>query len=143
MSYDCSCDVIGNFNYLRTYVKIGFFFLPLSIMKCSVVPLTHIYEWKMCSPFSNASSSSRWIFVVAMVILGSTSMICFPFSVTGKLGSTLYSKSESHSKYFTSATNDCFKKHSLVLYEGCLCNLHHFQVSFYVFMLPFFSCGLG
>jgi hypothetical protein len=49
-------------------------------MKWSGVPFTHICEWKRCSPSSGSSSSSGWTFVVAMVTLGSASMIHFPLS---------------------------------------------------------------
>jgi hypothetical protein len=49
-------------------------------MKWSGVPFNHIYEWKICSPSSRSPDSSGWTFVVAMLTLGSTSMIHFPFS---------------------------------------------------------------
>jgi hypothetical protein len=49
-------------------------------MKWSGVPFTHICEWKRHSPSSGSSGSSGWTFVVAMVTLGSASMIhVFPF----------------------------------------------------------------
>jgi hypothetical protein len=41
-----------------------------------------------------------------------------------------------------STTNDCFERHSSVLCQGILWNLHHFPVSFFVFPRPFFSCVL-
>jgi hypothetical protein len=53
------------------------------------VPFTHICEWKRHSPSSGSSGSSGWNFVVAMVTLGSASMIHFPLS-------SFESESESH-----------------------------------------------
>ena len=55
------------------------------------------------------------------------------------LGSEL--KLRSDSEYLILATNDCFERHSLVLCQGILWNLHHFLVSFFVFPSPLFSCG--
>jgi hypothetical protein len=63
-----------------TSADMRFFWLPLSMMKCSEVPFTHIYEWKRHSPYSSSSVSPGWSLVVAMVALGSTSMICLPLS---------------------------------------------------------------
>ena len=44
-------------------------------MKCSGVPCTHSCEWKRRSTSSGSHDSSTWIFAVAMVALGSSSMI--------------------------------------------------------------------
>jgi hypothetical protein len=52
------------------------------------------------------------------------------------------SKPASDSKAFTSATNDCFERKSTVLCQGILWKLHHFPVSFFVFLVSFFACGL-
>jgi hypothetical protein len=59
---------------------LTFFWLPLSTMKCSGVPFTHICEWKRHSPSSGSSGSLGWSLVVATVALGSASMICLPLS---------------------------------------------------------------
>jgi hypothetical protein len=64
MVYGWGCGIIDNFNLLMTSTEIKFFWLPLSTMKCSGVPFTHIYEWKRHSPSSSSSDSSGWIFVV-------------------------------------------------------------------------------
>jgi hypothetical protein len=40
------------------------------------------------------------------------------------------------------ATNDYFEQHSSVLCQWILWKSHHFPVSFFIFLLPFFSCGL-
>jgi hypothetical protein len=104
MVYGWGCGIIESFNLLMTLVKIRFFWLPLSTMKCSGVPFTHICEWKRHSPSSSSSDSSGWIFVVVMVALGSTLMIHFPLS---------YSESESElgsdSFSLSSTNNDCFE----------------------------------
>jgi hypothetical protein len=96
--------IIVRFNLLMTSVEIRFFWLPLSTMKWSGVPFTHIYEWKRHSPSSGSSGSSGWTFVVAMVTLGSTSMIYFPLS-----SSESESESTSDSEDFISTTNDCLE----------------------------------
>jgi hypothetical protein len=41
-----------------------------------------------------------------------------------------------------STTNDLFEQNSSVLCQGILWKSHHFLVSFFVFPLPFFYCGL-
>jgi hypothetical protein len=46
------------------------------------------------------------------------------------------------SEAFTSTTNDCFEWHSSVLFQGILWNSHHFPMSFFVFPLSVFVCGL-
>jgi hypothetical protein len=117
-----------------TSIDIMFFCLPLSTMKWSGVPFTHICEWKRCSPSSGSSSSTL---MVEMVILGSKTMIHFPFS-----GSELESKSTSVLEDFVSTNNDCLEKHSLIFCQGIFWNTHHFLVSFFDFPLPFFAGGL-
>jgi len=125
-----------------TSVEISFFWLPLSTMKCSVIPFTHICECKRCSPSSGSSRSYGWICVVATMTLGSASIILFPLSLTMTLGSESESESGSDSEALILATNDCFERHLWVLYHGILWNLHHFPVYFFVFLLPFFACDL-
>jgi hypothetical protein len=137
MVYGWGCGIVDNFNLLMTSVEIRFFWLHLSTMKCSGVPFTHICEWKRHSPSSSSSDSSGWIFVVAMVALGSASMIHFPLSC-----SESESESGSNSFSLSSTNNDCFEWHSSVLCQGILWNSHHFLVSFFDFPLPFFSYGL-
>jgi hypothetical protein len=83
MVYGWGCGVVGKFNLLMTSVEIRFFWIPLSTMKCSGVPFTHICEWKRHSPSSGSSDSFGWIFVVAMVALGSL-MNLFPSENTQK-----------------------------------------------------------
>jgi hypothetical protein len=63
-----------------TYAEMRFFWLPLSTMKCIRVPFTHIYEWYRSSPSSGLFGSPGWSLVVAMVALGSASMIFLPLS---------------------------------------------------------------
>ena len=111
-------------------------------MKCSAIPFTHIYEWKRRSPSSGSSGSSGWICVVVTVTLGSASMICFPLSLSATLGSESDSKSGSNSEALILANSDCFERHSSVLCHGLLWNSHHFPVSFFVFLFPFFACDL-
>ena len=107
-------------------------------MKWSKVPFTHICEWKRRSPSSGSSSSLGWSLVVEMVAPSSTSMIYLPLS-----GSSSESESASNSKAFTSATSDCFERQSTVLCQGLLWKSHHFLVSFFVFLVSFFTCGLA
>jgi hypothetical protein len=106
------------------------------MMKCSRVPFTHICEWKRRSPSSGSSGSPGWSLVVAMVALGSASMIRLPLYVLNQ------SQNTSDSEAFTSATNDCFEQQSTVLCQGLLWKSHHFLVSFFVFLVSFFACGL-
>jgi hypothetical protein len=133
----CGCGVVGKSNCLTTSAEIRFFWLLLSTIKCSDVPFTHICEWKRHSPFSRSFVSSSWIVVVMTVAVGSATMICFLL---------LFYESESKSGLgFVSlslATNDCFERHSSMLCHRILWKSHHFPVSFFVFLLPFFSCGL-
>jgi hypothetical protein len=96
-----------------TSTEMRFFWLLLSIMKCSKVPFTDIYEWKRCSPSSISSGSPGWSLVVEMVALGSASMICLPLSSSGS-----ESESASDSKAFSSTTNDYFERQSIVLCQG-------------------------
>jgi len=103
-------------------------------------PFTHIYEWKRYSPSFGSASSLFWILVVATVALGSTSMIYFPLSFH-LLGSDLESKHVSDLEVFSSATLDSLAQHSLVLWVGLLWNSHHFPMSFFIFMVFFFSCS--
>jgi len=132
MLYGCGCGVAGKSNCLTTSIEMIFFWLPLSTIKWSGVPLTHICEWKSCSPSSRSSSS--WIVAVAIVEMGSTSIIYLLL---------LFSKSGSKSRFislsFSSATNDCIERHSSVLCQGFLCNSHEFSMSFLYFLLPLFS----
>jgi hypothetical protein len=107
------------------------------MMKCSGVPFTHICEWKRHSPSSGSSGSPGWSLVVAMVALGSVSMIRLPLS-----GSGSESEPTSELKAFTSATNDFFERQSAVLCQGLLWKSHHYPVSFFVFPMSFFACGL-
>jgi hypothetical protein len=44
MLYGCGCGVFDNINCLMTSVEMMLFFLLLSTIKCSGVPLTHICE---------------------------------------------------------------------------------------------------
>jgi hypothetical protein len=104
-----------------TSAEMRFFWLPLSMMKCSGVPFTHICEWKRCSPSSGSSGSPGWSLVVAMVALGSMSMIHLPLSSSGS-----ESEPTSDSEAFTSATNDFFERQSAVLCQGLLWKSHHF-----------------
>jgi hypothetical protein len=89
--------------------------MPLSTMKCSGVPFTHICEWKRHSPSSGSSGSPGWSLVVATVALGSASMISLPL-----YGSSLELESASDSEAFTSSTSDYFERQSAVLCQGIL-----------------------
>jgi hypothetical protein len=133
MLYGCGCGVVRKSNCLMTSAEIRFFWLPLSTIKCSGVPFTHICEWKRHSPSSGSSGSSGWIVVVTMVAVGSTSMIYFLL-----LFSESESKSGLDSVSLSSTTNDCFERHSSVLCQGILWKSHHFPVSFFIFPLPSF-----
>ena len=136
MLYGCGCCV-DNPNCLTTSVEMRFFWLPLSTIKCSRVPFTHICEWKRRSPSSGSIGSSSWIAAVATIAVGSASMIYLL---------PLFSESDYESRFgslsLISATNDCFERHSSVLCQGLLWKSHHFSVSFFVFPWHFFSCGL-
>jgi hypothetical protein len=133
MLYGCGCGVVGKSNCLTTSAEMMFFWLPLSTIKCSGVPFTHICEWKSRSP--SLRSSSGWIVVVVTVVVGSTSMICLLllFFESG-------SKSRFDSLSLSLTTDDYIERHSSVLCQGLLWNSHHFPVSFLDFPLPFFSC---
>jgi hypothetical protein len=72
-----------------------------------------------------------------MVKLDSASMICIPF-----FSFDSESKPTSNSEDFTSATNDFFEQHSVVICHNLLWNSHHFLVSFFVFPLSLFVFGL-
>jgi hypothetical protein len=74
--------------------------------------------------------------VVAMVALGSTSMICLPLS---DFDSELELASDSEA--FTSATNNFFERKSTMLCQGLLWKSHHFLISFFVFSVSF-ACSL-
>jgi hypothetical protein len=89
------------FDYLA---KMSLFWLPLSTMKSSRVPFTHICEWKSRSPSSGLSGSPGWSLVVETVALGSASMICLPL-----FGSSSESKPKYDLEAFTSSTNDFFE----------------------------------
>jgi len=138
MVYGWGCCVIVKFKLLTTSTEIRFFSLPLSTMKWIGVPFTHICDWKRHSHSSGSSGSSGWNFVVAMVTLGSASMICLPYS-----GSKLESELTSHPGDFVSAKKYYLERHSSVLGQWILWNSHHFRVSFFEFPLLFFVGGLG
>jgi hypothetical protein len=89
------------------------------------------------SPSSGSFGSPGWSLVVAMVALGSMSMICLPL-----YGSELDSEPASDLEAFTLATNNFFEQQSTVLCQGLLWNSHHFPVSFFVFLVSFFACRL-
>jgi hypothetical protein len=122
---------------LTTSTEMRFLWLPLSTMKCSGVPFTHIYEWKRRSPSSGSSGSPGWSLVVATVALGSASMIRLALSSSGS-----ESEPASDSEAFNSATSDCFERQSAVLCQGLLWKSHHFPVSLFVFPVSFFAYGL-
>jgi hypothetical protein len=137
MLYGCVRGVVKKYNFLMTSAKIRFFWIPLSRVKCSSVPFTHICEWETRSPSSGSYGSFDWIVVVMAVVVGSTSMIYLPllfFESMSNLGLDSISLS--------SATNDCFKGHSSVLCQGILWKLRHFPMSFIVFTFLLFSCRL-
>jgi len=115
MVYSCGCDVVGKRNCFTIFVAMRFFWLPLLTMNCSGEPFTHIWEWKRCSSSSGSLGSSFWIFMVATMTLGFTSIICFPLSFPF-LGSDSESEHASDSEAFSSATSDCLPWHSLVLW---------------------------
>jgi hypothetical protein len=100
-----------------TSTKMRFFWLLLSMMKCSGVPFTHIFEWKRCSPYFISYGSPGWSLVVATVVLGSTSMIRHPLS-----GSDSESEPTCDLEAFTSDSDK--------------------EIYFPYFLCPFF-CGLG
>jgi hypothetical protein len=131
MLYGCRCGVVGKSNCLKTSTEMMFFWLPLSTIKCSGVPFTHICEWKSRSP--SLGSSYGWIVAIAIVAVGSTSMIylLLLFSESG-------SKLGFNSLSLRSTTNDCIERHSSMLCQGMLWNSHHFPVSLLDFPLPFF-----
>jgi uncharacterized membrane protein len=81
--YNCGCGIVGRANRLTTSAEMRFFWLLLSMMKCSGVPFTHICEWKRHSPSSSSSGSPGWSLVVATVALGFMSMIYLPLSISG------------------------------------------------------------
>jgi hypothetical protein len=117
--------------------EMRFFWLPVSTIKCSGVPFTHICEWKRCSPSSVFSGSSGWTLVVKMVALGSASMICLRLS-----GFDLELEFTSDSEAFTSSTSDFLEGQLVVLCQGILWKSHNFSVSFFVFSVSFFAYGL-
>ena len=114
------------------------FWLLLSTIKCSGDPFTHICEWKMHSPSSGFVGSSIWIVVVETVVVGSM-LMKFLLLVFCELNY----ESGFISLSLISTTNDYFEWHSSMLCHGLLCKLYHFPFSFFVFPLPFFSCGLN
>ena len=81
MVYGCGCAMVDKPNCFTTYAKIRFFWIPLSTMNCSREPVTHIWEWNIRSSSFESSGYSFWIFMVAMVALGSTSIIFLPLSL--------------------------------------------------------------
>jgi len=131
------CCIVFFVVLLTSSAKMRFFWIPLSTMKCNGVPFNHICEWKRHSPSLGSVGSSGWIVVVVIVVVGYASMICL-FSIF----SGLDYESGFVSLSFISATNDCFERHSSMLFQGIFWKSHHFPVSFFIFLLTFFSCGL-
>ena len=135
MVYGWGCGIVDKFSLLTTSANIKLFYLPLSRMKFSGVPFTHICEWKRCSPSSSSIELFGWIFAVVMVALGSASMIQFPCY-------ELEFDSRSNSFSLRWNNNDYFKRYSSVLFQGILWNSQKFPMSLFIFSLPFFSRGL-
>jgi hypothetical protein len=129
-------SVVCKSTCLMKFTKMRFFCLPLSTMKCSGVPFTHICEWKRCYPSSVSSGSSSWIVLVTMVVVGSASMIYLLL-----LFYELESDSGIRSFSLSSTTNYCFERHSSVLCQEIFWKSYYFPMSF-IFPLPFFSCGV-
>jgi hypothetical protein len=73
----------------------------------------------------------------SIVALGSMSMIRLPLSSSDSTSEPAFD-----SEAFTSVTSICFKQQSLVLCQGLLWKSHHFPVSFFVFLMSLFACGL-
>lgn len=142
MVYDCGCIVVFRPIHFMTSTEMAFFWLPLLTMNCNGEAFTHIYEWKRRSPSSGSSGSIFWIFVVAMVALGSALMIWFPLLVP-LLGSNSELEPASNSEAFSSATSDYLARHSLLLWVELLWNSYHFPVSFFVFVVLFFTCDFN
>ena len=140
MRYGCGCAVVGKPNRFTLFAEMMPFWLPLSTMNCSGEPFTHIWEWNRCSSSYGSSGSSFWIFTVAIVALGSASIICFPLSFPFS-GSDSDSEHASDSEALISATSDCLAQQSLVLWVELLWNSHHFPVSFFGLTVLFFACG--
>jgi hypothetical protein len=80
MVHSCGYGVVGKASHMMTSAEIRFFWLSLSMMKCSGVPFTHICEWNMHSPSYGSSGSPGWSLVVETVALDSASMIHLPLS---------------------------------------------------------------
>jgi hypothetical protein len=81
--------------------------------------------------------TSGWIIAVAKIYVDSASIIyllLLLFELESDSGLDFVS--------LISATNDCFERHSSMLCQGILWKSHHFLVSFFIFSLLFFSCGL-
>jgi len=142
MVYDYGCGVVIRPNYFTNSTKMRFFWLPLLTMNCSSKPLIHIYEWKRHSPSSGSLGLILWILVVAIAALGSRSIIYFPlwFPLLGSYSDSEYAY---ESRAFSLATSHCLAWYSLMLWVELLWNSHHFHVSFFVFVVLFFSCGLN
>ena len=134
--------MVGKPNRFMTSTEMSFFWLPLSTMNCSGESFTHIREWKSSSSSSESSGSSFCIFMVATVVLGSTSVIYFPLSFHfSSPDSELEHASDSET--FSLTTSDCLARYSLVLCVELLWNSHHFPVSFFGFTMLFFACSFG
>jgi hypothetical protein len=58
MLYGYKYGFVDNPNCLTTSAEMIFFWLLISIIKCSGVPFTHICEWKRRSPSSGSVGSS-------------------------------------------------------------------------------------
>lgn len=61
--------------------------------------------------------------------------------VIALLGFELQLEHASDFEAFSSTTSDFLARHSFVLWVGLLWNSHHILVSFFIFMVLFFSCG--
>jgi hypothetical protein len=98
----------------------------------------HPHLWiKKCSPSSGSFGSFGLIVVVATIAVGSALMIShLPIFLESD------SKLGFGSLSLISATNECFEWHSSVLFQMILWKSHHFLVSLFVFLWPFFSSGL-
>lgn len=73
-----------------------------------------------------------------MVALGSAWMIYFPFLIP-LLGSNSELEHAPNSKSFSATTSDYLAWHSFMLWVGPLWNSHHFFVSLFSFVMPFFD----
>ena len=138
MVYNCGCSMVSKPSRFMTSAGIRFFWLSLLTMNYSGEPFTHTWEWKRHSSSSGSSGSSFWIFVVATMVLVSTSIIWFPL-LFPLSGSDSESEHASDFEAFSLATSDCLARHSLVFWVELLWNSRHFPVSFFGFTMLFFA----